>query len=129
MPSQNGEDIKTPTEPSKLGAKGIENTNEALARPKETSKLGAARQAVLTKLEEKLRGDHPDWADDEVKIVAKRMFERALSDVSGKASNEGNADERPYPPKVSKGPEPEYYESTAQTGVKQMPSAPSGLNT
>src|SRR5690606_27473071 len=120
MPGKNGEAIKTHEGDPHLGPKGIKNNNESLAREDETQMNAAVRQGAIAKIEEKLKGANPEWPDDQVKAVATRMFEMATTGKpTGKASNEGNEDERGPENEMGKGAGPgEYYESSGSQGMK-----------
>lgn len=129
MPDQHGEKISVQTKPSAAGAKGIEQNNASVARDDETKMTGAVRQGAIAKIENKLKKDHPDWPDDKVKTVATRMFEQATAKPTGKASNEGNEDERGPENEMKKAaPAGENYKDMGETGT-DSPSTPKGLNT
>lgn len=81
-------------------AKGIPNNNEALTN-EDAQHEAAVKQSAVAQLEKKLKGMNPSWPDDKIKTVALAAFNRALKKDSGKASNEGNADERPPQTKAS----------------------------
>jgi hypothetical protein len=73
---------------------GIPNTNEALTN-EDAQHDAAVKQSAVTKIETKLKGMNPSWPDDKIKTIALAAFNRALKKDGGKASNEGNAEERP----------------------------------
>ena len=128
MPEQNGDKINVSTAPSAVGAKGIEQTNAAVARDDETKMTGAVRQSAISKLESKLTQEHPDWPDDRVKAVATRMFEQATSKPTGASSNEGNADERGPENEMKKAAKAsDEFSDTALDGTNTT-STPKGLN-
>jgi hypothetical protein len=131
MPMQHGEKyVPENVGPKPDGPKGIENKNESLERPDETKRQGAVRKSAIDKLERDLQLEHPDWPDDQVRTVATRMFELALSKpVSGRASGEGGTtDAIPKEAEMKPAaPAPEYYNDSGETGVTQMPSTPKGL--
>lgn len=81
---------------------GIPNTNEALTNTDDQHKA-AVKQSAVTQIESKLKGKFPDWADDKVKTIALAAFNRGIKSEGGKASNEGNAEERPPQTKPSGG--------------------------
>lgn len=74
--------------------KGIPNTNEALTN-EDAQHEAEVKQSAVTKLEGKLKGKYPDWPDDKIKTVALAAFNRGIKKEGGKASHEGNAEERP----------------------------------
>jgi hypothetical protein len=129
MPEQNGETINVSTAASAAGSKGIEQTNQSVARDDETKMTGAVRQSAINKLEARLTSEHPDWPDDRVKAVATRMFEQATSKPTGASSNEGNEDARGPENEMKKAAKPsDEYNDTGIDGTNTT-SAPKGLNT
>lgn len=116
--------------PSKAGAQGIPVTNEGESNEAETKLTGAVRTNAIGKIEAKLRKDHPDWADDKVKSMATRAFERGVANASGASSNEGKESHKPEtPPKLPQAaPPPDSENPTGITGTK-VARTPSGLST
>lgn len=123
-------DINVPVNDSRAtDEKGIPNSNAGLQRTDEQqltgeSAQGGATDAVnkttegtetdptsekqikvkaLEMTEEKLRAQFPDWPEEKIKTVSLAAFNRAIKSQSGKASNEGNADERPKQTTLSGG--------------------------
>lgn len=87
-------DVNVPVHKSEDGPEGIKQNNETLERTDEQQLTAATRQSGISKIEAKLKKDHPDWPEDKIKTVATAAFERALSKITGKSSNEGNEDFR-----------------------------------
>lgn len=87
-------EVNVPVHKSEDGPEGIKQNNETLERTDEQQLTAATRQSGISKIESKLKKDHPDWPEDKIKTVATAAFERALSKISGKSSNEGNEDFR-----------------------------------
>lgn len=78
---------------SKVGPAGIPDVNASHERKEETVLQGSARESFVTKMIEKLKGLHPDWADDKVKTVATAAFNKAMQDKASGKGNEANAEE------------------------------------
>lgn len=74
--------------------KGIPNTNEALTND-DAQHEAAVKQSAVKEIETRLKGKFPEWPDEKIKTIALTAFNRALKKDGGKASNEGNAEERP----------------------------------
>ncbi len=87
-------DVNVDVHKSEVGAEGIKQNNETLERTEEQELTAATRQSGIGKIESKLKKDHPDWPEDKIKTIATAAFERALSKITGKSSNEGNEDFR-----------------------------------
>lgn len=88
-------EIKVEVESSEATeGKGIPNKNESLERTEEQQLEAATKQAVVNKIEKKLKGEHPDWPEDKIKTIAIAAFNRGIK-PGGKSSNEANEEERP----------------------------------
>lgn len=88
-------DINVPVDASKAKPEtGIPNTNEALTNTDDQHEA-AVKQSAVSQIETKLKGKRPDWPDDKIKTIALAAFNRGIKKDGGKASNEGNAEERP----------------------------------
>lgn len=83
---------------------GIPNTNEGLTNDDDQHEA-AVKQSAVKMLENKLKGKNPDWPDDKIKTIALAAFNRAIKKDGGKASNEGNREERPPETKPGMGGE------------------------
>lgn len=79
---------------------GIPNNNEALTN-EDAQHEAAVKQSAVKMLENRLKSKNPEWPDDKIKTVALAAFNRAIKKDGGKASNEGNAEERPPQTKPS----------------------------
>lgn len=76
----------------KVGSEGIKQDNASLGR-NELAMQGATKQSFVTAMESKIRGEHPDWANDKVKSVALAAYNKATSDIASGKGNEENSEE------------------------------------
>jgi len=75
---------------SKAGPEGIVDDNASHERQDETVLEGAAKESFITKTEDKLKKDHPDWAEDKVKSLAKAAAQKAFANPASGKGNEEN---------------------------------------